>query len=77
MKMSLHPQEEAANSSAAHSDRLLRLRDVLRRFPVSRSAWYAGIANGLYPKPVRIGRRSVAWRDSDITDLIERVGRPQ
>lgn|GEM_PF-3213206 len=50
---------------------LWRLDEVLRRFPVSRSAWYAGMADGRYPQPVRLGPRSVAWRPWDIQVLIE------
>lgn len=50
---------------------LLRLREVLRRVPVSRSTWYAGIAQGRFPRPVRLGARSVAWRASDIDALVK------
>jgi prophage regulatory protein len=51
--------------------KLLRLPAVLGMFPVSRSHWWAGIAAGHYPKPVRIpGSRCVAWRAEDIQTLI-------
>ena len=41
-------------------------------FPVSRSAWYAGIKKGIYPQPVHIsGGRAVAWRVGDIRALLE------
>ena len=56
------------------SYRLLRLRAVLNRFPTSRSGWYAGVKRGEYPQPVKIGIRAVAWRESDIDALIERLG---
>lgn len=60
-------------SSASHL-RLLRCKTVLSDyFPVSRSAWYQGIAKGIYPAPVRLSERSVAWRESDILDLLERL----
>jgi prophage regulatory protein len=55
------------------SDALLRLPQVLALFPVSRSAWYHGIAAGKYPQPIRLGPRTVAWRSSDIQILIERL----
>jgi predicted DNA-binding transcriptional regulator AlpA len=38
--------------------------------PLGKSAWWAGIAAGKYPKPVRLGSRAVAWRRSDIDRLI-------
>lgn len=49
----------------------LRLRDVLRYYPVSKSTWWAGIREGRYPAAVRLGARSVAWRVEDIRELIE------
>ena len=52
---------------------LLRLPDVLRRYPVSRTSWYDGIKLGMYPAPVRLGKRTVAWRESEIEALIQRL----
>jgi len=52
-------------------DRLLRLPEVLKRIPVSRARWYRGIERGEYPKPVSLGRRAVAWRESDIDDIVQ------
>ncbi|MER2022760.1 MAG: AlpA family phage regulatory protein [Stenotrophomonas sp.] len=49
----------------------LRLPDVLRLYPVSRSTWWAGCRTGLYPKPVKLGARCTAWRVEDIRALIE------
>lgn len=49
----------------------VRLPTVLHHFPVSRSAWWAGIRSGRYPKPVKIGPRTTAWRAEDIRSLIE------
>ena len=52
---------------------LLRLPEVLRRYPVSRTSWYDGIKLGMYPAPVRLGKRTVAWRESEIEALIQRL----
>jgi predicted DNA-binding transcriptional regulator AlpA len=57
---------------------LLRLKQILGNkkegiepiFPISKASWYAGIAEGKYPKPVKIGARSVAWRVEDIRNLM-------
>ena len=51
--------------------RLLRLPQVLDTIPVARSSWWAGVKSGRYPKPVRLGPRTVAWRESDIRALVE------
>lgn len=51
-------------------DSLLRLPAVLALIPVSRASWYAGVKSGRFPQPVSIGRRSVAWRASDIQVIV-------
>ena len=48
----------------------VRLHHVLRVFPISRSSWYAGVRAGKYPKPVRLGPYTTAWRAEDIHALI-------
>ena len=48
----------------------LRLEQVLALYPISRAAFYAGIAAGHLPKPVSLGARSVGWRTEDIRALI-------
>lgn len=52
---------------------LYRLDEVLKRFPVSRSHWWAGVKSGKYPKPVKLSERCTAWRIEDINALIEEV----
>jgi prophage regulatory protein len=49
----------------------LRLPDVLKLFPVSKSTWWNGIKEKKYPPPIRLSRRCVAWRTVDIQKLIE------
>lgn len=41
--------------------------------PISRSSWWSGIKAGRYPKPVKLGPRTTAWRASDIRELINRL----
>ena len=50
-----------------------RLNSVLAIFPVSRAAWYAGIAEGRYPAGIQIGKRSVAWSNASLKALIADV----
>lgn len=54
------------------TDQLLRLPEVLRLVPVSEATWYRGMADGRYPKPVKLGSRCVAWRASDVAAIVER-----
>lgn len=51
---------------------LLRLSQVLKLIPISRSSFYAGQAKGIYPRPVAIGSRARAYRVEDILALIEK-----
>ena len=42
--------------------------------PVKMTTWWNGVRSGRYPKPVKLGPRTTAWRVQDILDLIERLG---
>ena len=46
---------------------------IIPIIPISRSAWYAGIKSGRYPKPIKLSQRTVAWRAREIINLIERA----
>ncbi len=59
------------NSPILPATGFLRLPEVLRFYPVSKSTWWAGIREGKFPSPVRIGERAVAWRCEEIRALIE------
>jgi prophage regulatory protein len=53
---------------------LRRLKNVIQPhgpLPISRSSWFAGVKAGLYPRPVRLGPRMVAYREVDIQKLID------
>lgn len=43
--------------------------------PVSKSTWWAGVKDGRFPRPLKLGDRITVWRVEDIRTLIER-GRP-
>jgi len=51
----------------------LRLPDVLRIIPVSKSAWWQGCKSGRFPRPIKLGPRTSAWRASDIAALVNRL----
>lgn len=47
-------------------------RGIIGLFPISRSAWYQGVKQGIYPKPTNIsGGRAVAWTVGSIRKLLE------
>jgi prophage regulatory protein len=54
----------------------LRLRSIISPrgpIPVGKSTWWAGVKTGRFPKPVKLGPRTTAWRVEDIRDLIEKA----
>jgi prophage regulatory protein len=57
------------NLTAAPS--LSRMPRVKQRTGLCRSAIYALLAKGDFPEPVRLGPRSIAWRDDEISEWIE------
>lgn len=52
----------------------VRLPLVLALIPVAKSSWWQGIKEGRFPKPVKLGPRTTAWRVQDIRALIESLG---
>ena len=46
-----------------------RLTTVLEKFPVSRSAWWAGVKSGKYPAAIKLAPNTTAWRRTDIDGL--------
>ena len=46
--------------------KLLRLPEVIDRTGRSRSGLYRDLSEGKFPAPVKIGERSVAWREADV-----------
>lgn len=42
-------------------------------FPVSSSTWWAGVKDGRFPAPVKLGPRTTAWRAEDIRALIDQL----
>ena len=53
---------------------LLRLKDVCRIVGLSRSTIYGAMANGRFPRAVRIGVRAVRWRSSDVAAWLASKG---
>ena len=51
---------------------ILRRREVEARCGLRKSTLYAEIAQGKFPAPVRITRRSVGWVASEVDEWIAR-----
>ncbi|MBT05977.1 MAG: transcriptional regulator [Rhodospirillaceae bacterium] len=53
---------------------LPRLEPLL---PISASSWWAGVAEGRFPKPVKLGPNTTAWRWEDIQILLDNFAEGQ
>ena len=52
-------------------DKLMTARDVMAAVRLSRATIYNLLAAGEFPRPVRIGSKSVRWRASDIAAWVD------
>lgn len=39
--------------------------------PIGKSTWWAGIKSGRFPKGIKLGPRTTAWRVEDIRTLLD------
>lgn len=53
------------------SNRIFRRPDVETMTGLSRSTLYAMMAEGTFPKPVKLGKRAVGWREADLSNWLE------
>jgi len=51
--------------------KFLKRKKVLEISGLSSSALYRAIAAGAFPRPRRLGARSVAWREDEVLEWIE------
>ena len=49
---------------------LVRLPMVIGVLGIGKTTWWCGIKQGRFPKPVKLGPRTSAWRVEDIRALI-------
>ena len=52
------------------NDRLLRRAEVEQRIGLTGSTIYLKIAQGKFPKPIKVGVSAVRWRESEINQWI-------
>ena len=62
--------EDSQHLPSVSRSRLIRLQEVLERVPLSRTSIYNWINAGTFPRPIKIGPRSVAWLESAVDEWI-------
>jgi len=43
--------------------------------PVGKTSWWEGVRSGRFPRPVKLGPRTTAWRVEEIRALVAELGR--
>lgn len=51
---------------------IIRIHDVIKKIGRSRSGIYQMINEGVFPKPIPLGARSVGWLEADINNWINK-----
>jgi predicted DNA-binding transcriptional regulator AlpA len=59
------------NLDSIPTEGFLRLPQVLRFIPVSKTTWWNGVRSGRFPAPVKLGPNTTVWRVEDIRALID------
>jgi len=49
---------------------MLKIEDVLKQLTLSKATFYRRMKSGEAPKPVRVSKRRVAWRQADIDQYL-------
>ncbi|SDR51157.1 transcriptional regulator, AlpA family [Paraburkholderia fungorum] len=52
------------------SERLLRMPEVAQRVGLSNSTIYLKVAQGQFPRPIKVGATAVRWRESEVDQWI-------
>jgi prophage regulatory protein len=61
----------SSQQEASSTERLLPARDVYEdRLRVSKSTFYGLIRSGEFPKPVRISKQRVGWREAAVNEWV-------
>ena len=51
-------------------DRYISIDEVLEKTTFGRSSLYTKISKGLFPKPVKIGSRKIAWPQYEVDQIM-------
>ena len=69
--------QHKANLASLPAEGYVRLPQILAVIPISKSAWWAGVRSGRYPRSIRLGSRTTAWKVDAIRQLIDRLGKEE
>ena len=73
-------QQNSGNGATLPSEGYVRIGKIVAPdgvIPVSRATWWEGIKSGRFPKPVKLGPNTTAWKVQDIRALISELAGPE
>lgn len=63
--------------------RLLRLKHIIGDekadppitpiIPISKTAWWKGVAEGKYPQPIKLSEKVTVWRADEVQKLVDEI----
>ena len=63
-------QLNKSQATTQPTPRLMRINAVTERTATPKSSLYASIGNGEFTRPIKLGERSSAWLESEVTAII-------
>ena len=70
MQLPFQGERSIVSPSKLDVQRVLRLKEVQHRTGLGRSTIYRWMDEGKFPKPVRLGARSVAWIEHEVDEWL-------
>lgn len=67
-------QAELSEPLALPAEGFIRINQLIRFIPVSRTTIWRKVKDGTFPRPVRLSVYVTAWRMADVREWIERMG---
>ena len=66
----MNQQINTSQSKSLTTPRLMRINAVTERIATPKSSFYASVAKGEFTRPIKLGERSSAWLESEVTAIV-------
>lgn len=67
-------QSELPETLALPTEGFIRVKQLVRFIPFSRTTVWRKVKDGAFPRPVKLSAYVTAWRVADVRDWIEQAG---
>ena len=59
------------------TDTFMNARQVAEKLGLSRSTIHRMVSEGRFPKPLQVSHRAVRWKESEVSEWMDTLGRPE